>query len=55
MAKNEYVVKSAVQTTVENKTDTVEIEEKIEEEVVKLEKNKEKFKIDKEELLADIP
>jgi low affinity Fe/Cu permease len=54
MAKNEYVVKSAVQTTVENKTDTVEIEEKIEEEVVKLEKNKEKFKIDKEELLADI-
>ena len=54
MAKNEYVVKSAVQTTVENKNDTVEIEEKIEEEVVKLEKNKEKFKIDKEELLADI-
>ena len=54
MAKNEYVVKSAVQPTVESKTNTVEIEEKIEEEVVKLEKNKEKFKIDKEELLADI-
>jgi hypothetical protein len=55
MAKNEYVVKSAVQPTVESKTDKVEIEEKIEEEVVKLEKNKEKFKINQEELLTDIP